>query len=102
MYSSLKRWANVPFEIKPFIGENTALDKEYGPLIEALCYPVSESKPVVNREGEQNISNTTLYVDAIYTIGHKDIIVFEDYDYTILSLTSYYENGKRSIWVVHI
>lgn len=102
MYSSLKRWANVPFEIKPFIGENTALDKEYGQLVEALCYPSAEVKAVVNRDGEEKISNTTLYVDTIYTISYKDLIVFENEEYTILSLNAYYENGKKSIWVVNI
>jgi len=102
MYSSLKRWANVPFEIRPFIGENTALDKEYGPLVEALCYPSAEVKTVVTRDGEEKISNTTLYVDTIYNVGHKDVIVFENEDYTILSLNAYYEGGKKSIWVVNI
>ncbi|MNB67616.1 hypothetical protein D3C87_865200 [compost metagenome] len=102
MYSSLKRWANVPFEIMPFVGENTALDKEYGPDIEALCYPISEVKVVVTRDGEEAISNTTLYVDAIYTIKYNDRIKFDDDEHRILSLTSYFENGKRSIWVVNI
>ncbi|MNB69314.1 hypothetical protein D3C75_158420 [compost metagenome] len=102
MYSALKRWANVPFEIRPFVGENTALDKEYGPEIEALCYPLAEIKSVVTREGEEAISNTTLYVDAIYNVAYKDRIKFDGEEYKILSLTSYFEGGKRSIWVVNI
>lgn len=103
MYNSLKKWANIPIQVHPYISTLPSLDKEYDTAIDALCYPVGKLNTVVDREGKEVISSNTLYVDADkYTIYEEDLITYMGRDHEIKSLRDFFRNGKRDIWVVYI
>ncbi|MMZ45704.1 hypothetical protein D3C75_232930 [compost metagenome] len=104
MFNSLKAWANVPLEIRPFIKHDTAGDPEYGDLIEALCYPEAKARMVVDRDGREVISAITLYIDPVWRAKFHidDALIFDDEEHTIKAKSALYRNGEVDIWVVNI
>ena len=102
MFNSIKEWINVPFVYKPFIKRNGAGTKTYSADVSSLCYPVGDVKTVVDYEGAEVTSMTTLYVDGNEPIGYNDSIVFEGFERRILRINTFYRNGVPDIKVVYI
>ena len=102
MFTSIKPWINVPFQIKPFLKRNGAGSKVFGEEIEALCYPVGEVKLVVDSAGAEKTSTTQLYVDGNLAIKVTDDVVFEGATRPIQRISSFYRNGQADIKVVYL
>lgn len=103
MYKSLRKWLRVPIIIKPFIEVDGAGDKLYGAERSALCYAEDKVQIVVNREGTEVKSTTTLYVDGAEQLSEDDLIMYTGRDKPIKALASLYDtNGIRDIWMVYV
>lgn len=102
MYNSLKKWASVPFVIKPCVDINQYAEKIFGAEHDALCYPVPKVETLINREGREVISSITLYVDVRYSITDADNIIYSGIEYDIKKLGEFFNGPVRDIWVVYI
>lgn len=102
MYESLKQWMDIPLGIKPFIKRTGTGSKEFGELITVKCYPHADLKVVRNYNDEEVVSSTQLYIDGDTAIKKHDIVVFEEEEFTIQKIGTYYRNGKPDLKVVYI
>ena len=102
MYESLKAWMNVPVSIKPFVKRNGTGDKEYGDIVTVTCYPHAEVKVVTNNAGVEVVSNNQLYFDGLVSIVDMDAIIFEDREYEIKAVSTFYRGGVPDIKVVYL
>lgn len=102
MYSSIKPFANIPMQIRPYIKRTSTGDIEYGELINVLCYPVKETKLVRNYLGTEVVSNTQLYIDGSISVNKLDSIVFDGEERPIYSIDEYYRDGFKDIKVVYL
>ena len=102
MYESLIEWLDIPCIIKPFVSRDSANDKTYGTDINTTCYLEGKVRVVENRDGNQVISNTAVYLRGTEVIGYDDIITLHGKSFHIKAMSEFYANGSRSIWVVYI
>lgn len=102
MYESLKPWINVPCQIKPFIKRTGTGDKVFGDAVNALCYPESDIKHIVDASGAEVVSTTQLYVDGTQEIKVTDEVIFEGATRAIQRINSFYRNGVVDIRVVYL
>jgi hypothetical protein len=102
MYESLKDWMKIPITIKPTLSVNDDGDVTSGVPKNTLCLAEDKLQVVVNREGLEVVSVTTLYIDGSEDIGHKYSISYNDTDYPIKMLGSVYEGQYRSLWLVYL
>lgn len=102
MYASLRPWMNVPFQIKPFIKRNGAGTKQFGGVIDGLCYPEADVKMIVDEAGAEVISTTQLYVDGVVAIKVADDVIFEGVTRPIQRINSFYRNGVVDLKVVYL
>jgi hypothetical protein len=93
---------NVPYQLKPFIKRNGAGTKQFGEIIDGLCYPEADVKLVVDEAGAEVVSTTQLYVDGIAAIKVTDEIIFEGVTRPIQRINSFYRNGVADIKVVYL
>ena len=102
MFNSVKKWINVPFQYKSFVKHNGAGTKIYSDTVDSLCYPVGNIKTVVDYEGEEVTSTTTLYVDGDNAIKPSDKVIFEGFERRILRMNTFYRDGVPDIKVVYL
>lgn len=105
MYDSIKEWVNIPMTIYPYIGRNGTGDKQYGDVLEILCYPVGEIKKVVNDKGVEVVSSSHIYVDGDTQISTLDSISIDGFvgiNDEIIRITTYYREGRPDIKVVYL
>ena len=102
MYESLKKWINLPAQIKPFIRRNGTGTKLYGGAVDIQCYAEGKVVVATDNSGTEVVSNKQLYVDGSVTISELDCIVFEGSEKGIKSIGTFYRNGKPDIKVVYL
>lgn len=102
MYESLKKWINLPAQIKPFIRRNGTGTKLYGDAVDIQCYVEGKVVVVTDNSGTEVVSNKQLYVDGSVTISELDCIVFEGSEKSIKSIGTFYRNSKPDIKVVYL
>ena len=102
MYESLKKWINLPAQIKPFIRRNGTGTKLYGDAVDIQCYAEGKVVVVTDNSGTEVVSNKQLYVDGSVNISALDCIVFEGSEKSIKSIGTFYRNGKPDIKVVYL
>lgn len=102
MYSSLKEWLDVPITIKPFIKRTATGDKVFGEPVHVLCYPRGEVNIVRNWQGVEVVSHNHLHVEGDTSVTELDNIIFEDKEYSVQAVSTYYRDGKPDIKVVYI
>lgn len=102
MFGSLTGWLNVPYSYKPFIKRNGAGTKQYGDAVSSMCYPAGELEVITDKDGAKIISNTQLYVKGSEAIGLLDLVVFNNEERPIKSISSFYRNGVEDIKVVYL
>ena len=102
MYKSLKKWMNLPAQIKPFIRRTGTGSKIYGDVLSIVCYAEGKIQVVTDDTGSEVISNKQLYVDGSLSISALDCIVFEGHEKSIKSIETFYRNGKPDIKVVYL
>ena len=102
MYESLKKWINLPAQIKPFIKRNGTGTKLYGNAIDIKCYAEGKVTTVTDNKGAEVISNRQLYIDGSVPITELDCIIFENSEHSIKSIETFYRNGKPDIKVVYL
>lgn len=103
MFKSLKKWANVSVQIKPFVSYDGAGDKSYTTVINTQCYPEGIVTKVTNVMGNEVVSKMKLYIDGTVQIKVTDIIIFEGQESIIQSLGRFYDTkGSRNLWVVYL
>lgn len=102
MYESLKKWINLPAQIKPFIRRNGTGTKLYGDAVDIQCYAEGRVVVVTDNSGTEVVSNKQLYVDGSVTISELDCIVFEGSEKSIKSIGTFYRNGKPDIKGVYL
>lgn len=102
MYKSLKKWMNLPAQIKPFIRRTGTGSKVYGDAVSILCYAEGKVQVVTDDTGAEVISNKQLYIDGSVPISVLDAIVFEGYEKSIKSINTFYRNGNPDIKVVYL
>ena len=93
MYESLKKWINLPAQIKPFIRINGTGTK---------CYAEGKVTTVTDNKGAEVVSNKQLYIDGSVPIAELDCIIFENSEHSIKSINTFYRNGKPDIKVVYL
>lgn len=102
MYSSIKSWINVPYQIMPFVKRNGAGTKVFGEALNELCYPEGRIELVTNKNGVEVVSNTRLYVDGNSPIKVTDNVIFEGETKPIQRINTFYRDGKPDIKVVYL
>ena len=102
MYESLKKWINLPAQIKPFIRRNGTGTKLYGDAVDIKCYAEGKVTIVTDNKGAEVISNKQLYIDGSVPITELDCIIFENSGHSIKSINTFYRNGKPDIKVVYL
>ena len=102
MYASLEPWVNIPFYIKPFIKRAGTGKAIYGEPVEYLCYPRSKMKLIKDITGAEVVSSHALYVDASVKVNVKDSIIFEDFEYHILNVNTFYRDGRPDVRVIYL
>jgi hypothetical protein len=102
MYKSVKKWANIPFTIKPFIKYDGAGDKEYDDDVPATCYVEGKVINVIDKEGNEVTSNLQLYVDASIVLKVTDAIIYDNEEYVIKAIGTFYLNGNKDLLVVYL
>lgn len=102
MYESLKKWINLPAQIKPFIRRNGTGTKLYGDAVDIRCYAEGKVVVVTDNSGTEVVSNKQLYVDGSVNISELDCIVFEGSEKSIKSIGTFYRKGKPDIKVVYL
>ena len=102
MFNSIKEWINVPFSYKPYITRNGAGTAIYDESVSSMCYPVSDVKIIVDYEGAEVTSTTTLYLDGLHPLKYNDVVIFEGFERRILRINTFYANGAPDIKVVYL
>lgn len=102
MYESLKKWINLPAQIKPFIRRNGTGTKLYGDAVDIKCYAEGKVTTVTDNKGAEVVSNKQLYIDGSVPITELDCIIFENSEHSIKSINTFYRNGKQDIKVVYL
>ena len=102
MYESLKKWINLPAQIKPFIRRNGTGTKLYGDAVDIKCYAEGKVTTVTDNKGAEVVSNKQLYIDGSVPITELDCIIFENSEHSIKSINTFYRNGKSDIKVVYL
>lgn len=99
MYESTKEWVNIPATLKIFKGRTGSGSKQYGDPVDIRVYPVGEVKVVTDDKGAEFVSSTQFYVDGNISLRANDIIIFEDEEYIIGRVSSFYRGGRCDIRV---
>lgn len=102
MFKSIKKWLDLPVQIKPFLKRDGTGDKTYGATINTFCYAEGKVVVVTNNAGVESISTKQLYLDGIETVTELDTIIFEGREKDIKSVGTFYKNGKADIKVVYL
>lgn len=102
LYRSLKAWANLPLQIKPFVKRNGTGSKIYGDTINTVCYAEGGAKVITDNTGSEVVSTQQLYVDGNISISELDSVIFEGSEKSIKSIGTFYRNGKADIKVVYL
>lgn len=102
MYSSLKPWVNIPYQIKPFVKRSGTGSIIYGDPIDAICYPEAKMQIIKDSKGAEVTSSNQLYVDGDTTVDVKDHVIFEGKEWGILSINSFYRAGKVDCKVIYL
>lgn len=102
MYESLKKWINLPAQIKPFIRRNGTGTKLYRDAVDIKCYAEGKVTTVTDNKGAEVVSNKQLYIDGSVPIAELDCIIFENSEHSIKSINTFYRNGKPDIKVVYL
>ena len=102
MYESLKEWLNIPAKIKPFQSISSTGEKVFSTPVDILCYIEPKISRVVDNRGTEVISNNIVYVDGTVNINSEDVLILDGTEYPIKALSSFFDKGKRSIWMVYI
>lgn len=99
MYSSIKRWVNMPAQLKVFAKRGGSGNKVYEDAKDILVYPVGDQRVATDDKGAEFVSKTQFYMDGAIALKPNDIISFDGAEYTIGSVSSYYRNGKCDLRV---
>lgn len=102
MYSSLKPWVNIPFYVEPFIKRTGTGKIVFGEPIQYLCYPRAKMKLIKDATGAEVVSSHALYVDTNVKVNIKDHIIFEDMEYDILNINTFYRDGRPDVRVIYL
>lgn len=102
MYSSLKPWIDIPYQLKPFIKRSGTGAAQYGEPQDKKCYPEAKIVLTKNSKGAEVISSHQLYVDGSTEVDVRDLIIFEGSEWSIISINSFYRAGKVDIRVIYL
>ena len=102
LFKSVKSWANIPFEYRPFVKRSGTGAKEYEPIGTGLCYAEGSVKVVSNKEGKEVVSNKQLYVDGTHPIKELDNVLFEGRETEVKAIGYFYRNGLVDMKVVYL
>ena len=99
MYESTKQWLNIPAELKVFKGRSGSGSKQYNDPVGILVYPVGENKVATDDTGAEFVSNNQFFVDGSISLRPNDIIILEDRQFIIGSVSSFYREGRCDLRV---
>lgn len=102
MFHSLKDLATSEVTCRPFDRKDGYGDKKYSADVTILAYIVGKSEVITDKTGTQVVSNTQLYVDASVDISEEDIVVLNNVERDIRSITTYYWNSVPDMKVVYL
>jgi hypothetical protein len=81
---------------------DSAGDKVYEPGADSKCLAEGKVTKVIDSSGTEVLSSTVLYFDGAEIVSSNDTITYFNNDYPIKAIGEFFENGARSIWVVHL
>lgn len=102
MFNRAKRFLDMTFTYKPYIGRTGTGDKKYGDIQEAECYAEGSVKVVKNDAGTEVLSTTQLYVNGDVDIKELDLVSFNGTESEVKAVSTYYAKGKAQIKVVYL
>lgn len=102
LYNSLKAWANLPVQIRPFVKRTGTGTKIYGDPVDTLCYAEGKIQVVSDDSGADVVSNKQLYVDGSTQVSELDSIIFEGREKSIKSISTFYRGGVADIKVIYL
>jgi hypothetical protein len=106
---NFRKWLNQEILWKPFVSRSGSGKASYGDAESIPCYIVEQNKMVRNRQGQEVVSQISVYLDAegseaahiALITGIDQIILPDDRKPPILSI-SRYMNTKGILSVVEI
>lgn len=104
MFSSVKKWIKIDFQIKSYTGRSGTGMKQFSSPVDAKCYPQAKTELITDASGAEVTSTTRLYVDGSTAINVEDNVVFENREWPILSVATFYDGntGNPDIKVVYL
>lgn len=103
MFASIKKWINIPIQIKPFLRYDGAGDKSYDVPVNEKCYLKGDIVNVIDLAGNEVVSKMQMYIDGTIPIKVTDLITYETLDYVIKSVGVFYDGkGAKDLWVVYL
>jgi hypothetical protein len=99
----IKKLLKIPLIIHPYTGQSDALDNTYDTPRVSTCYGEGTMKIIKDRNGEEVVSELTLYVDGAEILGDNDLVVYYGKTYAIKALNPIRElNGDIALWMVYV
>lgn len=99
----IKKLLKIPLIIHPYTGQSDSLDNTYGPPRDSTCYGDGQMKNITDRNGEEVVSELTLYVDGAEILDENDKFEYYDKTYTARALEPIRElNGDVALWMVFV
>ncbi len=102
MFNRAKKFIDMTFFYKPYIGRTGTGDKKYGYIQEAKCYAEGSVKVVKNNAGTEVLSTTQLYVNGDVDIKELDMVSFNGTESEVKAVSTFYAKGKAQIKVVYL
>lgn len=99
MFNSIEQWVNIYAKHKVFIKRSGSGTKLYEEPVDIFVYPVGDQRVATDDKGSEFVSRTQFYVDGRVMLKPNDIILFEEQEYIIGSVSSYYREGRCDIRV---
>lgn len=102
MFSRAKKFIDMTFFYKPYIGRTGTGDKKYGATQKAECYAEGSVKVVKNNAGAEVLSTTQLYVNGDVDIKELDMVSFNGIESEVKAVSTFYAKGRAQIKVVYL
>lgn len=101
----------IPISILPYLGTDDMLDPSYGVAVSGISYIDEKITKIVDREGNEALSNIAFYINSVYhdadtvipvVVKPDDLILFNEITYRIKSQNTVRDiDGNVAIWVVY-
>lgn len=101
MYASIRNWINLPAVLKSYTAQSGTGRKIFAPDLSILCYAEGKVQVVKDNKGAEVVSNRTFYVSGEISVKPLDVILFENQEWPVVAVNTFYLNGQPDIRMVY-